>query len=120
MDGRRFYKGNIQIRVRVHGASEKLFMLRHHSYLQRIIVFCLKFQSWLSTAIKGVHAQQGPVVRRVDNFIQQMNPYPADKTGAYLILIGQRANFIHWIGIYPLENVIHSSYNRAKVISTAK
>ena len=127
MDGRRFYKGNIRIRVRVHGASEKLFMLRHHSYLQRIIVFCLKLQNWLSTAITGVHglllsvhAQQGPVVRRVDNFIQQMNPYPADKTGAYLILIGQRTNFIHWIGIYPLEKVIHSSYNRAKVISTAK
>ena len=29
-----------------------------------------------------------PVVRRVDNFIQRINPYPADKIGAFLILIG--------------------------------
>ena len=28
-----------------------------------------------------------------------------DKIGAFLILIGQRANFIHWIGIYPLDKV---------------
>ena len=29
----------------------------------------------------------GPVVRRVDNFVQRINPYPADKIGAFLILI---------------------------------
>ena len=51
--------------------------------------------------------------RRVDNFIQRINPYPVDKIDAYLVLIGQRANFIHWIGSYPLDIVIHSSYNRA-------
>ena len=56
----------------------------------------------------------GPVVQRVDNFIRWMNPYPADKIGAFLILIGQRAKFIHWIGIYPLDKVVHSSYNRAQ------
>ena len=31
--------------------------------------------------------------------------------GAFLILIGQQANFVHWIGIYPLDKVTHSSYN---------
>ena len=58
----------------------------------------------------------GPVVWRVGNFIQRINPYPADNVGVVLILTGQRANFIHWIGIYPLDKVIHSSYiyNRAK------
>ena len=61
----------------------------------------------------------GPVVRRVDNFIQRINSYPADKIGAFLILIGQRANFIHWIGIYPLDNDIHSTNNRALVFSWA-
>ena len=35
------------------------------------------------------------------------------KIGAFLILIGQRANFIHWRGINPLDKVIHSSCNRA-------
>ena len=58
----------------------------------------------------------GPIVRRVDNFIQLINPYPEDKIGAFLILIGQRANFIHWI--YPPGRVIHSSYNRAQTICT--
>ena len=57
----------------------------------------------------------GPVVRRVDNFIQLINPYPVDKTGVFLILIGQRANFIHWIGIFPLDKVIHSLCNWALV-----
>ena len=56
----------------------------------------------------------GPVVRRVDNFIHWINSYPADKTGAFLILIG-RANSIHWIGIYLLDKVIHSLYNWALV-----
>ena len=37
----------------------------------------------------------GPVVRRMDNFIQRINPYPADKIGAFLIFIGQQENFIH-------------------------
>ena len=41
----------------------------------------------------------------MDNFIQQINPYPADEIGAFLILIGQRANFIHLIRIYPLDKV---------------
>ena len=36
-----------------------------------------------------------PVARRVDNFNRRINPYPADKIDAYLILIGQRANVIH-------------------------
>ena len=31
----------------------------------------------------------GPVVRGLNNFIQRINLYPADKTGAFLILIGQ-------------------------------
>ena len=31
------------------------------------------------------------VVRRVDNFIQQINPCLADKIGTFLILVGQRA-----------------------------
>ena len=30
---------------------------------------------------------QGPVVQRMDNFIQRINPYPVDKIGALLILI---------------------------------
>ena len=60
-----------------------------------------------------IKLQTGPVVRRVDTFIQRINPYPVDKIGAFLILIRQRANFIHWIAIYPLDKVNHSSYNRA-------
>ena len=59
----------------------------------------------------------------MDNFIiviiiiiiQQINSYQADRTDTFLILIGQRANCIHWIGIYPLEKVIHPSYNRALI-----
>ena len=58
---------------------------------------------------------QGLVVQRVDNFIQQINPYPVDKIGMFLILIGQRAHCIHCIGIYPLDKVIHSLYNQALV-----
>ena len=54
----------------------------------------------------------GPFVRRMDNFILRINPYPVEKIGAVLILTGQRANFINWIGIYSLDKVIHSSYNR--------
>ena len=39
-------------------------------------------------------AHPGLVVRRVDNFIQRINPYPVYyKIGAFLILIGQQANF---------------------------
>ena len=59
---------------------------------------------------------QGPVVQRMGNFIQWINFYPADKICAFLILIGLRANFIYCIGIYPLDEVIHSSYNHAQVI----
>ena len=59
----------------------------------------------------------------MENFIQRINPYLVDKIGAFLILTGQRANFIHWIGIYPLNEVIHSSYNRvldkaAQIVNT--
>ena len=54
---------------------------------------------------------QGSVVR-MNNFVQRINPYPADKIGGFIILIGQQANLIHWIGIYPLDNVIRSSFNR--------
>ena len=39
-----------------------------------------------------------------------------DKIGAFLISIGQRANCIHWIGIYPLDKVIPSLYNWALMI----
>ena len=35
-------------------------------------------------------------------------PYPADKIGIFLVLFGQGANFIHWIGIYPLDKAIDS------------
>ena len=57
----------------------------------------------------------GPGCTRVDTVasIQWINPFPVDKIGAFLILIGW-ANFIHWIGIYPLDKVIHSSYNWAQ------
>ena len=34
--------------------------------------------------------------------------------GVFLILIGQQANFIHWIRICSLDKVIHCSYNRAQ------
>ena len=37
---------------------------------------------------------QGPVVQRVNSFIQRINSYTADKIGTFLILIGKRANFI--------------------------
>ena len=53
------------------------------------------------------------VVRRVDNFIQRINPYLAAKIGAFLILIGKQGKFIHLIGIYLMDKVIHSSYSRA-------
>ena len=39
--------------------------------------------------------QLGPAVRKADNFIQRINFYSADKISAFLILIGQRANFYH-------------------------
>ena len=58
--------------------------------------------------------RQGPVVRRVDNFILQINPYPADKIDSFLSLIGERANFIPWIGFYPLDKDVHSPYKRAQ------
>ena len=38
----------------------------------------------------------------------------ANKIGTFFILIEQRVRFIHWIGIYPLDKIIHSSYNRAQ------
>ena len=45
---------------------------------------------------------QGPVVRRVDNFIQQINPYPVDKICSLSNQNQERANFIRWIKLYPL------------------
>ena len=50
----------------------------------------------------------------MDNFIQRINPHPGDKIGAFFILVGQQASFIHWIVIYTLDKVIHSLYNRAQ------
>ena len=42
---------------------------------------------------------------------QSVDPYPTDKNGMFLILIGEWPNFIHWVGIYLLDKVvIHSSY----------
>ena len=57
----------------------------------------------------------GPVVRRADN--QRINPYPVDKVCLLSNQNQERANFIRWIGIYPLRKVIHSSYNRAQVFN---
>ena len=54
----------------------------------------------------GIRAR---LYERVDNFIQRINPYPTERLCAFLFWIGQRTNFIHWIGIYPLDKVIHSS-----------
>ena len=51
---------------------------------------------------------QDPVIRRVDNFIQRINPYPADEIGVFLILNGQWANFISCIALYLLDKIIHS------------
>ena len=39
---------------------------------------------------------------------EQIKSHPANKIGAFSILTGQRTNCIHWIGIYPLDKVIHS------------
>ena len=64
--------------------------------VQQLVAF------YLSTRFpnaKAIRKHQGPVVRTVDNFMQRINPFPADKLGAFVILIGQRANFIHWIEI---------------------
>ena len=55
---------------------------------------------------------QGPVVRRLDNCIQRINPYPVDKIWSFSNKNLERANYIRWIGIYFLDKVIHSSYNR--------
>ena len=45
---------------------------------------------------------KGPVVRRVDNFIQQINPCPVDKICSLSNQNQERANFIRWIKLYPL------------------
>ena len=50
-------------------------------------------------------ADKGQDVRRVDCFIQRMDPHPVGKNRAFLILIGQRENFIPRIGIYPLKKL---------------
>ena len=36
---------------------------------------------------------QGPVVQRVDNFIQRINPYPVDKIGTFLVLLDVMSKF---------------------------
>ena len=54
-------------------------------------------------------------VRRMDSFIQRINPYQVDKICSLSNQNWERATFIRWIGIYPLDKVIHSSYNEAKV-----
>ena len=77
----------------------------------------LKWDFTVSTSLLLLLIYQGPVVRRVDNFTQLINSNLVDKIGAFFILVGQQANFIHGIGIYPLDKVIHSSYNRAQLFS---
>ena len=57
----------------------------------------------------------GPGCSKSDNFSQRIDPYPADKIGAFLILIG-RAKFYHLVGIYMLDKVIQSSYNWALLL----
>ena len=54
-------------------------------------------------------ADKGPDVRRVDCFIQRMDPYPVGKNGTFLILIGQRENFYPQDRDLSAEKVIHSS-----------
>ena len=56
---------------------------------------------------------QGSVVR-MNNFVQRINPYPAVQIGGFIILIGQQANLIHWIGIYPLDNAMRQVYKISK------
>ena len=53
--------------------------------------------------VDPVLTNQGPVVRRVDNFIQWINPYPADKMGALSNQNKERANFIRWIKLFTLR-----------------
>ena len=45
--------------------------------------------------------------KSVYSFVQWINLHPAGQIDAFLILIGERANFIHWLGIYLLDKVIH-------------
>ena len=52
---------------------------------------------------------QGPVIQRVDNFIRWIN-------GLLIVqskLRMQQFYPLDLLGIYPLDKVIHSSYNRA-------
>ena len=53
----------------------------------------------------------GPVVQKVDNFIQQINPYRVDKIGAFIILTDWTTS-----KFYLLDKVIHSSYDWALTI----
>ena len=59
----------------------------------------------------------GLVVRRVDNFIQRINPCPVDKICSLSNQNLECVHFIHPIRIYPLDKVIHSSYNQAQFIN---
>ena len=61
------------------------------------------------------HFKLGTVVRRVNNFIQRINPYPVDKICSFVILM-DHAKIL--LGIYPLDNFIHSSHKR-NVISVS-
>ena len=47
------------------------------------------------------------------DFIRQRNPYQADKIYSLSNQNLECTNFIQWIGIFPLDKVIHSLYNQA-------
>ena len=86
---------------------------------ERLVDFETRFSAAFSAVfLIGLFIVKYPVVRRVDNFIQRINPYPVDKTFSLTDQNQKRANFIHWIGIFPLDEVNHSSYNRATGISS--
>ena len=63
----------------------------------------------------------GPIVRRVDNFIQRIKPYRENEMCSLSNQNKKRTIFILWpAGISPLDNVIHSSYNRDLLIAYAR
>ena len=96
--------------ARVYSCFKTRWHLPSSKYIVGILHFklgtihCDLYTKWRKPAKPKTQQliNQGPVVQSVDNFIQRINPYPADKISTFLMLIGQRANLIHWIGIYPL------------------
>ena len=56
-----------------------------------------------------------PVYRYVNSPMIIHSKLSDMKKKIILILIGKREHFIPWIGNYPLDEAIHSSYNRAQV-----